>query len=322
MIEYMISIAPMVDRTDRHFRNFIRMLNDEVVLYTEMITAQAIINGDSEHLLAFEPTQHPIVLQLAVTSVDDAINAMKIADKYGYDEININVGCPSDRVSDNKMGAYLMAYPELVRDIVKGMKNVTNTPITIKHRIGIDGRGILENDKVLDKYEDMLNFINITKQADVQKYIVHARLAVLKGLDPKQNRTIPPLRYDEVYKLKKEHPELFIEINGGIKTKEDIETHLSYVDAVMIGREAYDNPYIFAKNISRIEILEKIWKYTVDMEEKGQKLHHFLRHTQGLYHGCTGSKSYKRFINNTKITSKDIYNLIKDIKIGKSDIHE
>ena len=224
-----ISVAPMVDKTDRYFRNFVRMINKDVLLYTEMVTAQAIIHGDLERILGFDEAEHPIALQIAATTPEDAYKAVKTAENYAYDEINLNVGCPSDRVSGNMMGACLMAYPELVLDILKAIKEATGKAVTIKHRIGIDGKGILPDNAektLFDKYEDMLNFINIIEKAGADRYTVHARIAILAGLDPKQNREVPPLRYDEVYRLKAEKPYMQIEINGGIKTKDDITEHL------------------------------------------------------------------------------------------------
>lgn len=331
-----ISVAPMVDKTDRNFRNFVRMINRDVLLYTEMITAQAIINGDLEYILGFEKEENPIVLQIAATNKDEAKKAVEIAQNYNYDEINLNVGCPSDRVSGNMMGAYLMAYPELVAEIVAEMKKVTKKTISIKHRIGIDGKGVLPEDYgrvLLDKYEDMLNFINITEKVGVEKYIIHARIAVLAGLDPKQNREIPPLRYDEVYRLKKEKPHLHIEINGGIKTVEQIDEHLKYVDSVMLGREIYDNPMILTqfgkyyekldsefgkdletKKISRVEIVEKMIPYIEKLEKKGVRPHLFLMHTQGLFHGVKGSKYWKREINNPKANAETVKRLLEEIK--------
>lgn len=321
-----ISVAPMVDKTDRHFRNFVRMINKDVQLYTEMITAQAIINGDLEYLLGFEDVQHPIVLQIAATNPEEAFEAVKRAEDYNYDEINLNVGCPSDRVSGNMMGAYLMAFPELVGDIVTAMKKATKKPISIKHRIGIDGKKVLPDSferTLIDKYEDMLNFVNITEKAGVNKFIVHSRIAILAGLDPKQNREIPPLRHEEVYRLKKEKPNLHIEINGGIKTIEQIDEHLKYVDSVMIGREIYDNPMILTEfgkyygniiNISRKEIIEKIIEYSKKLEEKGIRPHLFLMHTQGLFHGVRGSKFWKREINYPKANSETLIKLMENIE--------
>ena len=325
-MENKISIAPMVDRTDKNFRNFVRMINKDVLLYTEMITAQAILNGDLDYILGFNEVEHPIVLQIAATNPKEAYEAIKIAEKYNYDEINLNVGCPSDRVSGNMMGAYLMAFPEEVADIVRAMKDATSKPISIKHRIGIDGKNILPESferTLLDKYEDMMNFINITRRAGVNKYIIHARIAILAGLDPKQNRTIPPLRYDEVYHVKNENPDLHVEINGGIKTIEEIDNHLKYVDSVMLGREIYDNPMILTEfgkyykkeiNITRKEIIEKMIHYVENMEKQSLRPHLFLMHTHGLFHNVRGSKAWKRAINEPKANSDTLRELLKGIE--------
>ena len=325
-MENKISIAPMVDRTDKNFRNFVRMINKDVLLYTEMITAQAILNGDLDYILGFNEVGHPIVLQIAATNPKEAYEAIKIAEKYNYDEINLNVGCPSDRVSGNMMGAYLMGFPEEVADIVRAMKDATSKPISIKHRIGIDGKNILPESferTLLDKYEDMMNFINITRRAGVNKYIIHARIAILAGLDPKQNRTIPPLRYDEVYRVKNENPDLHIEINGGIKTIEEIDNHLKYVDSVMLGREVYDNPMILTEfgkyygkeiNITRKEIIEKMIYYVENIEKQSLRPHLFLMHTHGLFHNVRGSKAWKRAINEPKANSDTLRELLKGIE--------
>ena len=321
-----ISIAPMVDRTDRNFRNFVRMINKDVLLYTEMITAQAILNGDLDYILGFDEAEHPIVLQIAATNPEEAYKAVKIAEKYNYDEINLNVGCPSDRVSGNMMGAYLMAFPKEVANIVKAMKEATGKPISIKHRIGIDGKNILPSSferTLLDKYEDMVNFINTNKETGVNKYIIHARIAILAGLDPKQNRSIPPLRYDEVYRVKKEYPDLHIEINGGIKSVKEIDEHLNYVDSVMLGREIYDNPMILTEfgkyygkdiNITRKEIIEKMIYYVENMERQQLRPHLFLMHTHGLFHNIRGSKAWKRAINEPKADSRTLRELLKKIE--------
>lgn len=326
IIKNKISVAPMVDRTDRHFRNFVRMINKDVLLYTEMITAQAIINGDLDYILGFEKIENPIVLQIAATSPEDAYKAVKISEKYDYDEINLNVGCPSDRVSGNMMGACLMAYPEKVAQILEAMNSATSKPVSIKHRIGIDGTKILPDEiskKVLDTYEDMKNFVEIVKKVGIKKLIIHARIAVLAGLDTKQNREIPPLRYDEVYKIKKEMPDLYVEINGGIKTVEEIDKHLEHVDSVMIGRQIYENPMIltqfgkyYGKNIkiTREEIIEKMIKYVEKIELNGIRPHLFLMHTHGLFFGQKGSKFWKRAINNPKADSFMLKNLLKELK--------
>ena len=321
-----ISVAPMVDKTDRNFRNFIRMINKDIMLYTEMITAQAIINGKLDYILGVEDTENPIVLQIAATNKEEARKAVKLAEKYNYDEINLNIGCPSDRISGNMMGAYLMAYPEIVAEIVSEMKKETKKDISIKHRIGIDGSGVLPDDygrTLIDKYEDMINFVNITENVGVEKYIVHARIAILAGLDPKQNSEIPPLRYDEVYRLKKEKPHLSIEINGGIKTINQIDEHLTYVDSVMLGREIYNNPMIITEfgkyynkniDITRYEIVEKMISYVEKMEKNNQRPHLFLMHTHGLFHGIKGNKYWKRSINNSKADSNTLKSLLKEIK--------
>ena len=321
-----ISVAPMVDKTDRNFRNFIRMINKDIMLYTEMITAQAIINGKLDYILGVEDTENPIVLQIAATNKEEARKAVKLAEKYNYDEINLNIGCPSDRISGNMMGAYLMAYPEIVAEIVSEMKKETKKDISIKHRIGIDGSGVLPDDygrTLIDKYEDMINFVNTTENVGVKKYIVHARIAILAGLDPKQNREIPPLRYDEVYRLKKEKPHLSIEINGGIKTINQIDEHLTYVDSVMLGREIYNNPMIITEfgkyynkniDITRYEIVEKMISYVEKMEKNNQRPHLFLMHTHGLFHGIKGNKYWKRSINNSKADSNTLKSLLKEIK--------
>lgn len=324
-----ISVAPMVDRTDRHFRNFIRMINEDVLLYTEMITAQGIINGNLDYILGFDDIEHPISLQIAATNKKEAREAVKIAEEYNYDEINFNVGCPSDRVSGNMMGAYLMAFPEMVAEIIEEMKKETKKPITIKHRIGIDGKGILPENygkTLMDSYEDMLNFVNVVEKTGVKKYVVHSRIAILKGLNPKENREVPPLRYDEVYRLKKEKSHLHIEINGGIKKIEDVDRHLENVDSVMIGREIYDNPMILTKfgkyygkeiKVDRIEIIKKMIDYVEKMErDKRGNPHHFLMHTHGLFHGEKGSKDWKRTINSTNATSETLKKILKSFHIG------
>lgn len=326
IVQNKISVAPMVDRTDKHFRNFIRMINKDVLMYTEMITAQAIINGDLDYILGFDKIENPIVLQIAATNPEDAYKAVKIAEKYDYDEINLNVGCPSDRVSGNMMGASLMAYPEKVAKILEAMKAATKKTVSIKHRIGIDGRKILPDvlsKKVFDTYEDMKNFVEIIKKVGIKKFIIHARIAVLAGLDTKQNREVPPLRYDEVYKIKKEIPDLYVEINGGIKTVEQIDNHLKEVDAVMIGRQIYDNPMILTKfgkyygkkiEVTREEIIERMIKYVEKMELEGIRPHLFLRHTHGLFFGQRGSKFWKRAINDPKTDSFVLKNLLKELK--------
>lgn len=320
-----ISIAPMVDRTDRHFRYFARLLTKQALLYTEMITAQAIIHGERNMLLDFDVFERPLALQIAGCDAKNIGEAVRIAEKWDYDEINLNVGCPSDRVSGNEMGASLMAYPELVRDIVKSMRANTDKPITVKHRIGIDGHGILPDNferKLLDKYEDLKRFVHIVQKANVDRFTVHARIAILAGLSPKENREIPPIRYEDVYKLKKDFPHLDIEINGGIKTIKDIEEHLKHVDGVMIGRAAYDNPFMLTEvdkfledgeinNISRREVIEGLIYYVEKLDDS-IKVQNVLKHTMGLFHGVRGSKKWRQIITPPWKEVKNAVDILKE----------
>ncbi len=302
----LVSIAPMVDRTDRHYRYMMRQITKKALLYTEMITAQAIINGDRNWLLDFDPIEKPIALQIAGSNVSEVVEAIKIAESWDYDEININVGCPSDRVSGNEMGAVLMAYPDLVRDMVKEIKKHTKKPVTVKHRVGIDGKNILPDTferTLFDKYEDMTSFVEKVEEAGADRYTVHARIAILEGLSPKENREIPPIRYEDVYRLKREKPHLEIEINGGIKTLSQVKEHFELVDGVMIGREAYDNPIFMAfvdryfgleVDVSRHEVVEAMINYGKRYEESGGKAYAIARHMLGLFHGVRGAKAWKQ----------------------------
>jgi tRNA-dihydrouridine synthase A len=305
-----VSVAPMVDKTDRHYRYFCRLMTKHTLLYSEMITTHAILNGDRSRILGFDPFEKPVALQLAGCNPKEMYEAVKIAEDWDYDEINLNVGCPSDRVSGNDMGAVLMAYPELVAELVESIRKATKKPVTVKHRIGIEGRNVLPKTfgrTLFNKYEDMVNFIEKVEKSDVDRYIIHARIAILEGLSPKENREVPPLRYDEVYRLKREFPDLNIVINGGIKTVEQIEEHLKYVDGVMIGRAAYDNPFMMAEvdkffengevnNVTRREIIEKMIPYVENLEKKGLSGHIPLSHTIGLFHEKRGSRTWKQLI--------------------------
>lgn len=268
---YPLSIAPMMDRTDRHYRYFMRQITRRTLLYTEMVTTAAILHGDQEQLLGFSPEEKPLVLQLGGDNPNHLATCAKIAEDMGYDQVNLNVGCPSDRVQNGNFGACLMAQPELVAKAVEAMQKVVNIPVTIKHRIGIDDQ---------DKYEDMANFVRIVANAGCQHFSVHARKAWLQGLSPKENRTIPPLRYEEVHRLKQEFPQLFIEINGGFKTLTEVKDQLQFVDAVMIGRAAYDHPYLFATAdqeiygektppLTRQEVIEAMYPYLEYWLQKG-----------------------------------------------------
>lgn len=309
-----VSLAPMVDRTDIHFRNFIRMINKDILLFTEMITTPALINGDSDRLLRKTEFENPVVLQIASSSLEEVKKVSNILKNTEYDEININVGCPSDRVSNFRMGAYLMSDPELVRDMVKYLREETGKKISIKNRIGIDGRGILEDDRIINSYQELMNFIDITNS---DKYIIHARCAILKGLSPKENRTIPPLDYETVYRVKKDIPSLFIEINGGIRTIEDILLHKDKVDSIMIGRALYDNPMLANEigvlngfnSITHLEVLEKMYKYLESLEDSP---HYFLRHTLGLFYNTPYSKIWKKYISGTNKKKEDLLEYIKE----------
>ena len=293
-----LSIAPMMDRTDRHYRYFMRQITQRTLLYTEMVTSAAIMHGDREHLLGFSPEEKPLSLQVGGDNPKDLAECARIAEDMGYDEINLNVGCPSSRVQNGNFGACLMAQPQKVADCVAAMINATKIPVTVKHRIGVDD---------LDRYEDMVNFVNIVSQTGCQRFTVHARKAWLKGLSPKENRDVPPLRYDDVHRLKQEFPHLFIEINGGIKTLVQVQQQLESVDAVMIGRAAYDNPYLFATvdaeiytedtpYRSRHEVVQNMFAYIDKWAAKGLKLNKITRHMLQLFSGRPGSRAWKQHI--------------------------
>lgn len=296
---YPLSIAPMMDWTDRHYRTFMRQLTKRTLLYSEMVTTGAILHGDKTRHLDFSACEHPLALQLGGDNPADLAECAEIAQDWGYDEINLNVGCPSDRVQNGNFGACLMARPEVVADCVAAMKARVTLPVTVKHRIGIDA---------LDRYEDMANFVNIVAKAKPAKFTVHARIAWLQGLSPKENRNVPPLRYDDVYRLKRDFPEQIIEINGGIKTLTQVQEHLEQVDAVMLGRAAYQDPYLFAlaDNViygentavpSRREVVNAMLPYIESMLEQDVYLNHISRHMLQLFAGLPGAKAWKRHIS-------------------------
>ena len=295
---YPLSIAPMMDRTDRHFRYFMRQITQRTLLYTEMVTSQAILRGDRDHLLGFSPEEKPLVLQVGGDNPQALAECARIAEDYGYDEINLNVGCPSDRVKSGNFGACLMGQPDLVAECIAAMMGATRIPVSVKHRIGIDER---------DDYEHMATFVQTVAATGCQRFTVHARKAWLQGLSPKENRNIPPLRYADVYRLKQDMPHLWLEINGGIKTLEQVQDHLQYVDAVMIGRAAYDVPYLFADAdrtffgdanlpLTRAQIVEAMLPYVNDWTQRGLKLNSITRHMLMLFHGQPGSRVWKRLI--------------------------
>ena len=293
-----VSVAPMMDCTDRHERYFLRLISKNTLLYTEMIVDEAINRGDKKKLLEFNINEKPVALQLGGSSPKLLSEATKIGEDFGYDEINLNLGCPSKKVEKNKFGACLMKEPELVAECLSKMKSVTKLPITIKTRIGYDN---------VEDYENFYNFINKIKSVGIKTFIVHARKAMLGKFTPKQNLNIPPLKYDYVYKLKKDFPNEEIIINGGITSVEEIKDHLIKTDGVMIGRAAYHTPYFLAdieKDIfknedvpSRQEVIENLIPYIKEETKKGTRLNQIMRHTLGLFHGQSGASYWKRYLS-------------------------
>ena len=293
-----VSVAPMMDCTDRHERYFLRLISKNILLYTEMIVDEAISRGDKKKLLEFNVNEKPVALQIGGSSPKLLAEATKIGEDFGYDEINLNLGCPSRKVEKNKFGACLMKEPNLVADCLSKMQAITKLPVTIKTRIGYDN---------VEDYENFYKFISILKSTGIKTFIIHARKAMLGKFTPKQNLNIPPLKYDYVYNLKKDFPNEEIIINGGISCTEEISTHLNKVDGVMIGRAAYHTPYLLAdiereifknENIpSRQEIIENLIPYVKDELKKGTRLNQIMRHTLGLFHGQTGSSHWKRYLS-------------------------
>ena len=301
-----LSVAPMIDWTTTDYRYFARLFNPHVYLYTEMISTGALIHGNRARHLRFDTLEHPLVLQLGGADISEMTQCAEFAQQHGYDEVNINVGCPSDRVQHNKIGACLMAEPHTVADLVKHMQAAVDIPVTVKHRIGIDD---------FDSYEFMVDFVEKVAAAGCTRFIVHARTAWLQGLSPKQNREIPPLRYEDVYRLKQDFPQLDIEINGGIDTVKDIEAHLQHVDGVMIGRAFYHNPYLLAETNSlwnesapkRSDILAQLYPYMQAQIAKGEALPTMTRHYLGLFQGLTGARKWRQALSGKpQLTIDDI----------------
>jgi len=298
-INRIFSVAPMLDWTDRHCRFFLRLLSRHALLYSEMVTTGALIHGDRHRYLQFTPTECPVALQLGGSDPAELADCCKMAEDYGYDEINLNVGCPSDRVQSGRFGACLMAEPEVVRDCLGKMQEAVDIPVTVKHRIGIDQD---------DSYEQLLTFVDIVKQSGIHTFIIHARKAWLEGLSPKENRDVPPLRYEVVHELKKENPELEIIINGGISTLEQAEQQLQHVDGVMMGRSIYHNPWLLADVDRRFfdapnpvsdphEAIELLIPYIEQQLAEGVFLNHVSRHILGLFQGVPGAKAWRRYIS-------------------------
>lgn len=308
-----LSVAPMIDWTTTDYRYFARLFNPHVYLYTEMISTGALLYGNRARHLRFDTLEHPLVLQLGGADTSEMTQCAQFAQQHGYDEVNINVGCPSDRVQHNKIGACLMAEPQTVADLVKHMQAAVDIPVTVKHRIGIDD---------FDSYEFMVDFVEKVAAAGCTRFIVHARTAWLQGLSPKQNREIPPLRYNDVYRLKQDFPTLDIEINGGIETVADIKTHLQHVDGVMIGRAFYHNPYLLAEANSlwgapitkRSDILAQLYPYLEKQIAKGEALPTMTRHYLGLFQGLTGARKWRQALSGKpQLTIDDIKRAAEEV---------
>ncbi|MEZ9060101.1 tRNA dihydrouridine(20/20a) synthase DusA [Vibrio pelagius] len=294
-----LSVAPMLDWTDRHCRYFHRLLSQQTLLYTEMVTTGAILHGKGD-FLEYSEQEHPVALQLGGSNPVDLAECAKLAAERGYDEVNLNVGCPSDRVQNGRFGACLMAEPELVADCVSAMKEVTDIPITVKTRIGIDEQ---------DSYEFLTQFIStVSEKGGCEQFTIHARKAWLSGLSPKENREIPPLDYTRAYQVKKDFSDLVIAVNGGITTLEQTKEHLQHLDGVMIGREAYHSPYILAEVDQQIfgldtpikkrsQVVEEMYPYIEQELMKGASLGHISRHMLGLFQSMPGARQWRRYIS-------------------------
>ena len=279
----------MMDWTDRHCRYFLRQVSSTAFLYTEMITTGALLHGDRERHLAFSPAEHPVAVQLGGSEPDDLAACARFAAQYGYDEVNLNVGCPSERVQRGSFGACLMAEPKLVADCVRSMREASALPVTVKHRLGIDRA---------PDFGFVSDFVGALAEAGCRTFIVHARIAVLKGLSPKENREVPPLDYDFVYRLKEAFPQLEIVINGGVSSWPEIERHLSRVDGVMLGRAAYHNPWILASaGTQRAEVVRAMYEYASAQVAAGTALRHITRHMLGLYHGHPRARLWRRMLS-------------------------
>jgi len=299
LIDRRISVAPMMDYTDRHCRYLLRLVSPGALLYTEMVTAQALAHGDVERLLGFDPSEHPVALQLGGSDPVLLASAARLGADRGYHEINLNVGCPSDRVQSGRFGACLMAEPALVADCVRAMREAVSVPVTVKCRIGID---------LQDDYAFFERFIATVRTAGVDTFIVHARKAYLQGLSPKENREVPPLHYDVPQRLKRQHRELKVILNGGIKSVAQVREWLPHFDGVMLGRQAYQEPYLLAELHqafvdpawplpSRAAIVEQYAEYVERMLCDGHRLSLMLRHIHGLYTGFPGARSWRRFLS-------------------------
>ena len=279
----------MMDWTDRHCRYFLRQVAPEAFLYTEMITTGALLHGDVPRHLAHHSREHPVGVQLGGSEPADLATCARLAADYGYDEVNLNIGCPSERVQRGAFGACLMAEPALVADCVRAIRDTTGLPVTVKHRLGIDRTA---------KYGFVRDFVGTVAEAGCRTFIAHARIAVLKGLSPKENREVPPLCYDFVYRLKRDFADLEIVINGGISSWREIDEHLEHVDGVMLGRAAYHDPWLLAPEArARRDVVRAMYDYAIDERRKGTALRHITRHMLGLYHRYPRARLWRRILS-------------------------
>ncbi|MBD1169553.1 tRNA dihydrouridine(20/20a) synthase DusA [Pelagibacterales bacterium SAG-MED08] len=309
-----ISVAPMMDCTDRHDRFFLRLISKNVMLYTEMVATKSAIHGDRKKILSYSPEEKPLALQVGGSDKEELVEVAKIAEDMGYNEINLNLGCPSKKVQKNMFGACLMKEPDLVAECINAMTNSCNIPVTAKTRIGFDD---------VESFEYLNSFIHKMRDAGSKTFILHARKAMLKGLSPKQNLNIPKLNYNMVYEVKKQNPDLEIIINGGISKVYEIDNHLKHCDGVMIGRSIYQNPYSLVEiereifnteiNPSREQVVEQLLEYLEKEVKLGTKVNHIMRHTVGLYHGQIGSKEWKRYLSDNLMARESDFQKTKHI---------
>ena len=309
-----VSVAPMMDCTDRHDRYFLRLISKNVMLYSEMIATKSAIHGDRKKILSYSPEEKPLALQVGGSNKEELAEVAKIAEGMGYDEININLGCPSKKVQKNMFGACLMKEPDLVAECISAMVNSCKIPVTAKTRIGFDD---------VESFEYLNKFIHKMRDAGSKTFILHARKAMLTGLSPKQNLNIPKLNYNMVYEIKKQNPKLEIIINGGISKIDEINNHLNHIDAVMIGISIYQNPYSLVEiekeifntkiNPTREQVAEQLLEYVEKEVKLGTKVNHIMRHTVGLYHGQIGSKEWKRYLSDNLMARESDFQKTKHI---------
>ncbi|TAK45058.1 MAG: tRNA dihydrouridine(20/20a) synthase DusA [Betaproteobacteria bacterium] len=291
-MRHRLCVAPMMDWTDRHCRYFLRQVSPQAFLYTEMITTGALLHGDRERHLAFNAAEHPVAVQLGGSEPAELAACAQLAAARGYDEINLNLGCPSERVQRGAFGACLMAEPQLVADCVRAIRAAVATPVSVKHRLGIDDT---------DSYAFVRDFVGTLADAGCTTFIVHARNAILKGLSPKENREVPPLRYERVYRLKRDFPQLEIVLNGGIASWPEIESHLAHVDGVMLGRAAYHDPWLLASpGLQRADVVRAMYRYAEREVASGVALRHIARHLLGLYHGEPRARLWRRMMSDAE----------------------